>query len=227
MGRSRVGGSVPKAAHDGASRRLLTSASGAYRAPSRLPLLVIEDEILLVTQLRCALEVECEPVFVDSKREARRLIPSRPWRGIMVDVGLTDGDGTRLLPLIREHHPEIPVIVMTGAENAALSHAAFRQRARFLTKPLPLGWLRVLIDEMLGVGAPRSLRLTLEVLGLTPAEVLVVTRLASGATAAETAAALSVSPTTIRTQCASVYRRLGVNSLVEALSVAAGWRARG
>ena len=100
-------------------------------------------------------------------------------------------------------------------------------RARFLTKPLPLGWLRVLIDEMRGVEAPLSIRLAFELLGLTPAAVLVLTHLAGGATAVETAAALSVSPTTIRTHCASVYRQLGVNSLVEVLAVAAGFRARG
>jgi DNA-binding NarL/FixJ family response regulator len=188
--------------------------------------LVVEDDPQFRLVLQMILEEDCEPVLAGTKAAARSLIPTRAWRGVLLDVRLPDGDGTALLPLIRQYRPRIPVLVMTGGE-AAANHVAYAHGAQFLTKPFPAGWYASFRDRMNGLGTPGALGVELERLGLTPAEVDVFARLGNGETAAQVAQALGLTAYTVRTHCANVHRRLGVSTLAEVLGVAAGWLRRG
>jgi DNA-binding NarL/FixJ family response regulator len=201
------------------------NSSGVRRRATapRMPVLVVEDDALFARVLHMVLEEDCEAIIAGSLAAATRLLPLRDWRGVLLDIRLPDGDGTTLLPAIRERAPKIPVIVMTGAESPVHTHAAYRHGAWFLAKPMPPRWYSRFRDRMHGLETAQSLPDQLQRIGLTPSEVEVFTRLGSGETAGEVAVALGVSVNTVRTHATNVHRRLGVGTLAEVLGVAAGW----
>ncbi len=189
----------------------------------RLVVLVAEDDELLAQVIAEGLKQDCDTLCVASVRQAAALVVRPLLHGALIDVGLADGNGTRLLPPLREAHPKIPVILMTGAGDLACSHAAFTYDASFLTKPMPSGWLTTFVTRARAAEAALSLRSGLVQLGLSPAEVAVFEALATGRTAADVADSMGLSVFTVRTHCMNVHRRLGAASLAEVLSIAAGW----
>ncbi len=131
-------------------------APGAARQPA---VLVVDDErdlrdVLALTLVRLGLDVD----GAESLTRARELLAGRAYALCLTDMRLPDGSG---LDLVREVHgrggPKIAVITAFGsAENAvaALKAGAFD----YLTKPVDLDQLRVLVRSALRQTAPPGKR---------------------------------------------------------------------
>jgi two-component system, NtrC family, response regulator PilR len=113
--------------------------------------LVVDDE----TDIRelVVLTLERMNIMADSAAnlaEAMHLLASRRYHLCLTDMQLPDGLGLSLVQHINNHHPGLPVAVITAygsAENAvsALKSGAFD----YLTKPISLKQLRPLVESAL------------------------------------------------------------------------------
>ncbi|MEW5306607.1 MAG: hypothetical protein WDW36_009061 [Sanguina aurantia] len=67
------------------------------------------------------------------------------------DVGLPGMNGRQLAEVARQHHPDLPVLFITGyAENAAIRSGFLGNNMAMITKPFSLDLLAAKIGEMLG-----------------------------------------------------------------------------
>jgi DNA-binding NtrC family response regulator len=83
--------------------------------------------------------------------EAREAIRSLRPDAILVDHGLPDGDALDLIPLFLEIDPQLPIFVMTGHASIELAVSAVKAGAEhFLTKPVDLEALRILLEREIG-----------------------------------------------------------------------------
>jgi two-component system NtrC family response regulator len=104
-------------------------------------LLVIDDDIAVQTSLSLLFRREGFVVrLADGPFEARQVLASETPELILLDMNFsidTSGlDGLRLLQFIREQHPAVPVILITGWGSIDLAVAGMKAGARdFITKP--------------------------------------------------------------------------------------------
>lgn len=113
--------------------------------------LVIDDEadireLIDLTLSRMGLAAEC----AGSVREAKAALAENEFHLCLTDMRLPDGEGLEIVRYIAEHHPRLPVAVITAwgsAENAvaALKAGAFD----YLSKPVGLEQLRALVRSAL------------------------------------------------------------------------------
>jgi two-component system response regulator PilR (NtrC family) len=113
--------------------------------------LVIDDEadireLIDLTLSRMGLAAEC----AGSVAEAKAALAGASFQLCLTDMRLPDGEGLEIVRYIGEHHPSLPVAVITAwgsAENAvaALKAGAFD----YLAKPVGLEQLRALVRSAL------------------------------------------------------------------------------
>jgi two-component system response regulator PilR (NtrC family) len=81
---------------------------------------------------------------------ARSQLAAQRFGLCLTDMRLPDGDGLDLVAYIQEHHPELPVAVITAHGNVELAVRALKLGAfDFVSKPLDLGVLRKLVATAL------------------------------------------------------------------------------
>ncbi len=81
---------------------------------------------------------------------AVRIFEESPLDLAVLDYSLPDGNALELLDRAAALQPAMKVVVLTAYPSAKLAQDAFsRGAARFLIKPIELGDLRKLIDELL------------------------------------------------------------------------------
>jgi two-component system response regulator HydG len=118
---------------------------------SRIKILIIEDNPLLCRQLANWLgkrNVVVEYTFYISK--AKKIIASGDIDLIMSDIRLPDGDGIEFLEWMCCSGYRIPFIVMTDyAEISSAVHAMKLGAVDYFPKPLDLGDLSAVIDNLL------------------------------------------------------------------------------
>lgn len=120
--------------------------------------LVVDDE----TDIRelLALTLERMDIRTDSAsnvEDAKHLLSKQAYALCLTDMRLPDGNGLDLVRFIAQHHPGLPVAVITAfgsAENAvsALKAGAFD----YLTKPISLKQLRPLVQSALKLSNSES-----------------------------------------------------------------------
>lgn len=121
--------------------------------------LIVDDEadireLLDLTMARMGLDADC----VGTLNEARGLLAREQYHLCLTDMRLPDGEGLELVRHIGDQLPELPVAVITAhgsAENAvsALKAGAFD----YLTKPVSLDQLRVLVKSAMELPVPQVL----------------------------------------------------------------------
>lgn len=127
-------------------------------------ILLVDDDVSIrfgVSELlrRQGYVVE-EAATAAAAREAVR--SSRP-DAILLDHNLPDGDALSLLPFFLEIDPQVPVLVMTGHASIELAVSAVKAGAEhFLTKPLDLDALRILLEREIGHRDRRRLQVASE-----------------------------------------------------------------
>lgn len=167
---------------------------------------------------------------------------------VMLDLGLSDASGLQALERIRGALPDVPVLVVSGQEEAEIIDGAFARGARgYLPKGSSAVALRLAMESVLGGElyvppqllasfAARTIPTALadDVEGdcvsarLTPRQTDVLSLLARGFANKEIAQSLDMSPSTVRVHVSAILERLGVENRTQAATsaVAAALLAR-
>ena len=101
--------------------------------------LVVEDSPTDALLLREALTdeptVQFRTAHAESLSDALRCLQEQQFDLILLDLGLPDSQGLDTFARVREHVPQIPIVVLTGLDDDALALKAVQEGAQdFLTK---------------------------------------------------------------------------------------------
>ncbi len=118
---------------------------------TRFRILVADDEESVLFALReylgcCGWEVDT----ARSASEARNLLETRGYSAVITDLRFSGPSGTEGLAIVkaaRKHHPEAPVVVMTGYGTPDVeAEARYLGVDAFVSKPVPLWELARLVQ---------------------------------------------------------------------------------
>jgi sigma-B regulation protein RsbU (phosphoserine phosphatase) len=117
----------------------------------RRSVLVVDDEPGMRYMARRVFEHRFDVMDAGSGEEALELLEHHEFNFAVVDVSLPGLSGLKLLTRIKEHRPDIDVVVMTGSASdpdEALEDAIRRKAFFFLRKPVPMTVLETLADRI-------------------------------------------------------------------------------
>ena len=193
--------------------------------------LLVDDHPLFRSGVKRALDAEREFLVAAEAatvREARQRVEEQRYDVAVVDISLPDGSGLELVAWLREHSPELPILVISMHSSAEFVRSAFRQGASgYLTKGAPasevLDAVRIVADGGAYAGAEvASLFVGAEAQAerdaldkLTPREREVASELSRGLTAAEVGNGLGISVKTVEAHRGNIYRKLDIRNVVE------------
>jgi two-component system, response regulator YesN len=111
-------------------------------------ILLVDDDAQIRSLLRSSLEKQYTILEASQYFEAISFL-RRPLDLAIIDYLLPDRDGFEVLKILREVHPTLPVIIMTGHSDENLVIKAIRQNAAdYIKKPLDLKYLRNRLSDM-------------------------------------------------------------------------------
>lgn len=118
---------------------------------ARNRVLVVDDEAAVRFGIRDFLEQHgYEIEEADSCRDAQNIFRSYRPDIVIADYMLPDGTALDLLPRLKEIDPDIPLLVLTAHGSIDLAVRAIKEGAeQFLTKPLELPALRIILERLL------------------------------------------------------------------------------
>lgn len=205
------------------------------RSPVRIA--VVEDSAELRRMLRSTLDAHAGWSVVAecaNAKDALERIPNAKPDLILLDIVLrADDDGIRLIAPLKRALPEARVVMLTVVEHGpALARAIFAGASAYIVKR-DRSHLVACIEDVLADRAPdmgpsvaRQLwklveRYLLAVppgdSGLTPRESEVLKLGSVGKQQGEIARELGIEINTVKKHCCHIYRKLGVNSMREAV----------
>lgn len=128
---------------------------------SKARVLVVDDEQDIRDLLGVALaRMDMEAVPAETVGQAQKLLERGGFSLCLTDMRLPDGNGIGLVEYIQQHHPGLPVAVITAYGNAQAAVDSLKAGAfDFVSKPLQLEDLRRLVNDALklpGAGSPES-----------------------------------------------------------------------
>lgn len=143
---------------------------------------------------------------------------------LLLDVRMPDIDGISLLERLRELHPRLPVVIMTGHADVPLAVKAMRIGAvDVIEKPFEEGAVLAAVRNALAAASgageaagPAGLG------GLTPREQEVLDMIVQGRANKVIAADLGISQRTVEVHRARVMRKAGVRSVAELVRLVLG-----
>ena len=171
-----------------------------------------------------------------SAAEALRIARERAPHVALVDVMLEDGDGLEAAAQMVREAPDTRVIVLSASDDDSKAIVALRAGARgYLRKDIELDALPRAVNGVLAGEAAVSRRLSMRVIDelrkapplgpgirptvseLTPREWQVLDLLTTGASTADIAVDLVLSPETVLTHVKNILKKLGVHSRRDAI----------
>jgi DNA-binding NarL/FixJ family response regulator len=207
-------------------------------------ILVVDDHeivaIAMVTVLG-QLDRQAEVVQAADLNEAFSRIAERPdFALVMLDLGLPGCTGVQALERFRERFPAVPVVVYSGASDAASIHAALELGAmgyipKASRQDVLIGAIRLVLSG--GIYVPLEALKQRDVpqapaaplaaaapspaeLGLSPRQFEVLALLLKGLPNKLIARKLDISENTTKIHVSAVYQRLGVATRTQALIAA-------
>ena len=188
------------------------------------PVLHVEDDEFLARSVARRLGPLVPVRIARTLGAARTELLSHSWLGLILDRGLPDGDGFELIELAKSQDPSLPILVLTGREDADTPRGACVAAALFLRKPPDDEALHAFVLHALHVraaGANAKIRETLAAwilrYRLTSAEVEVLRLTAAdGLCREEIAQRRDSSPATVKKQTENILRKTGDRSLLSA-----------
>lgn len=188
-------------------------------------LLIVDDHALVREGLKRALTHEGFSQISEaaSIAQARAGIAASPPEVVTVDINLPDGSGFELVSWIRSISPDMAIVVLTLNDHENYVRAAMKAGASaFVSKSEPIPALVAAIKHSLI--APLSFSAQgLEKLfnnthnTLTAREFDLLAQLEKGQTTAQISKSLFISPATVKTHLASIYRKLEVTNRTAAI----------
>jgi two-component system KDP operon response regulator KdpE len=115
-------------------------------------ILLVEDEIEILDAITEYLEREGYAVTraVDGAEALRRVQNERPDL-VLLDVGLPGLSGLEVLRRLREDHPRVPVVMLTGLDDEAQARRTLQMGAvDYVSKPFDLGHLSRVVLAAIG-----------------------------------------------------------------------------
>src|SRR5665213_925112 len=109
--------------------------------------LIVDDEPDLIELVSLTLErMNLATQSAANLAAARAQLGAHDFALCLTDMRLPDGDGLDLVTFIQQHHPQLPVAVITAHGNVESAVRALKLGAfDFVSKPLDLGVLRKLV----------------------------------------------------------------------------------
>jgi DNA-binding NtrC family response regulator len=116
-------------------------------------ILLVDDEPLVRTGIKRFLEAQAYlTAEADSCKAAEEVFRSYHPDAVIADYRLPDGNALELLPRLKALDASIPIIILTGYGTIPLAVQAVKDGAEhFLTKPIELPALQVILSRMLEV----------------------------------------------------------------------------
>jgi two-component system, NarL family, response regulator LiaR len=195
----------------------------------RRRLVIADDHQLMVAAVRVALEDAADIEIVGEASSGHQLLPLVGRTSpdiVLLDLNMPGMDGLRCLELLRERHPNVKTIVLTGSDDRAAVDACFARGAvAFVQKTVDPGDLATVIRQALtgnvfyatGYAAPISPQ---REWGLTEREIEILRALAAGDSNKQMAEKLWLSAHTIKYHLTNIYRKLEVAGRTEAVHLA-------
>lgn len=96
--------------------------------------LVVEDDTAFAAAVRALLTQGETPAFqvahVATLADARRIVAGRTFDAVVLELNLPDSQGTASVSSLLSVAPDLPLVVLTGADDAGLARAALRAGAQ-------------------------------------------------------------------------------------------------
>jgi len=143
-------------------RKILNAEEAGMKEKTKI--LVVDDEESHRIMLRAVLRDEgYEVTEAADGSEAVRAVEDEPFDLILMDVRMKTMDGIEALQEIRKISPLVPVLIMTAYASVKTAVEALKSGAfEYLTKPLDIEELKVLIEKALELYHLREENLTLK-----------------------------------------------------------------
>ena len=192
----------------------------------RRKLVIADDHQLMLAAVRTALEEERDIEIVGETQQGPQLLPLVGRTSpdiVLLDLHMPGMDGLRCLELLRERHPMVKTIVLTGSDDPGAVDAVFARGAvAFVQKTVDPGDLAAVIRQALagnvhyaaGYGAALAPHREWD---LTEREVEILNALAAGRSNKQMAQELWLSAHTIKYHLTNIYRKLDVGGRTEAV----------
>ncbi len=151
---------------------------------------------------------------------------------VLLDLQMPGAHGYSGLVFLRSHYPEIPVIVVSAAEDPAIMCQAIdHQASGYIPKSAPLEDIAVAIQKVLegDIFLPEAARrhqhqpnqsaldLADRLASLTPQQFRVLTMMSEGMLNKQIAYDLDVSEATLKAHVTAIFRKLGVRTRTQAV----------
>lgn len=117
-------------------------------------ILIVEDDIPVATLLAEAVRLQGhEAIVATTGREALSLLDQRPPDALFLDIVMPEVTGIEILRRIRQTHPALPVIVITGeASSEQIGEARRLGVTDVIEKPFGLKFLGEALRKLQGEG---------------------------------------------------------------------------
>jgi DNA-binding NarL/FixJ family response regulator len=188
-------------------------------------LLIVDDHALVREGLKRALTHEgfTQITEASSIAEARAQISASKPDVVTIDINLPDGSGFELVSWIRSISRDMAIVVLTLNDHENYIRAAMKAGASaFVSKSEPIPALVAAIKHSLIAPLSFSAQGLAKVFNhshntLTAREFDLLVQLEQGQSTAQISKTLFISPATVKTHLASIYRKLEVTNRTAAI----------
>jgi DNA-binding NarL/FixJ family response regulator len=193
----------------------------------QIRVVVVDDHQLMLDAIRLTLEQSDDIELVGEAltgSEALPLIGRTQPDLVLLDIRMPQMDGLTCLAKIRERHPKIKVVILSGIDEPEQIQTALKHGASaFVVKHVdPRDLASALrqamagtVFQMLGSGES-SEENAAKAAGVTESEMRVLTALARGLSNKQIAAELFITEQTVKFHLTNIYRKLHVANRTEA-----------
>ena len=195
----------------------------------RLKLLIADDHQLMLAAIHLALDDAPDFEIVGEAHSGSQLLPLVGQTSpdvILLDLRMPGMDGLRCLELLRERHPDVKTIVLSGTDDPGAIQACFDRGAlAFIQKNIEPADLSAVIRQALAGNVHYAVNGAVAAAAaaaqpdwdLTPRETEILRALAEGQSNKQMAQQFWLSEQTIKYHLTNVYRKLAVSSRTEAV----------
>ena len=117
---------------------------------TNLKILILDDEEIVVTRLKAALEKEGYVVetFIDSQI-AKKRIEENKFDIVVTDLKMANLDGMQLFHFVKEKYPDTEVILISGFATLKVVKDALQEGVRdVIAKPFKISQIKDLINKI-------------------------------------------------------------------------------
>ncbi len=190
-------------------------------------ILIVDDHAVVREGIKTALvkQGHFQVYEAASKSESIAQITKLSPDGIIVDINLPDGNGLEIVTWVRSISTTVAIVVLTLNEREEFLLASMKAGASaYVHKTAPIGDLISALEFALKSPtsfAAKEIASAIErkdgKFSLSPRELQIVTQLHRGETLKLLAGSLFITEATLKTHLASIYRKLGVHTRLQAI----------